>query len=74
MKNSLPLYKQIIMDLLEQILDGELRPGDRVPSEHELSSSYRVSSITSKNALTELGVISSGSKAKALLSIPPKPC
>ena len=45
MKNSLPLYKQIIMDLLEQILDGELRPGDRVPSEHELSNSYRVSSI-----------------------------
>lgn len=54
MKNSLPLYRQIIMDLLEQILDGELRPGDRVPSEHELSNSYRVSSITSKNALTEL--------------------
>lgn len=54
MKNSLPLYKQIIMDLLEQILNGELRPGDRVPSEHELSHNYRVSSITSKNALTEL--------------------
>ena len=49
-----PLYKQIIQDLLEQILSGELRPGDRIPSEHELSARYHVSSITSKNALTEL--------------------
>lgn len=80
MKNSLPLYKQIIMDLLEQILDGELRPGDRVPSEHELSNSYRVSSITSKNALTELaekgyivrikGKGSFVNSAEALLNIP----
>lgn len=54
MNNNLPLYKQIIQDLLKQILSGELRPGDRIPSEHELSDSYRVSSITSKNALAEL--------------------
>lgn len=53
MKNT-PLYRQIIQDLLSQILNGELRPGDRVPSENELSVHYHVSSITSKNALTEL--------------------
>lgn len=52
--NSTPLYKQIIMDLLHQIHSGELRPGDRIPSEHELSEQYHVSSITSKNALAEL--------------------
>lgn len=54
MEKNMPLYKQIIADLLAQILSGELRPGDRVPSEHELSQSYCVSSITSKNALAEL--------------------
>jgi len=51
---GLPLYKQIIQDLQKKIFDGTLRPGDRIPSEHELSSSYMVSSITSKNALAEL--------------------
>lgn len=54
MNKSIPLYKQIIQDILQQILNGELRPGDRIPSEHELSKQYLVSSITSKNALTEL--------------------
>lgn len=53
MKN-IPLYRQIINDLLKQIITGELRPGDRVSSESELSRQYRVSSITSKNALIEL--------------------
>lgn len=51
---ALPLYKQIIRDLLEKIQNGELRPGDRIPSEHDLSTDYMVSSITSKNALAEL--------------------
>lgn len=51
---GIPLYKQIINDILEKIFNGTLRPGDRIPSEHELSTSYMVSSITSKNALGEL--------------------
>lgn len=51
---SMPLYKQIIHDILEQIHNGELRPGDRILSENELSGKYMVSSITSKNALAEL--------------------
>lgn len=51
---TVPLYKQIINDILDEIFSGTLRPGDRVPSEHELSSKYMVSSITSKNALVEL--------------------
>lgn len=51
---SMPLYKQIVQDLLQKIYSGELRPGDRIPSERELAEQYHVSSITSKNALTEL--------------------
>lgn len=54
MEKNIPLYKQIINDILTRILSGDLRPGDRIPSEHELSETYRVSSITSKNALAEL--------------------
>lgn len=51
---SLPLYKQIVADIIESIKKGELRPGDRVFSERELSEKYNVSQITSKNALIEL--------------------
>lgn len=34
---SMPLYKQIVQDLLQKIYSGELRPGDRIPSERELA-------------------------------------
>lgn len=53
MKN-LPLYKQIQDDIIERIQSGELRPGDRIPSEKELAEEYHVSQITSKNALIGL--------------------
>lgn len=52
--NSIPLYKQIIEDILSRIHDGSLQPGDRIPSERELAEQYLVSHITSKNALAEL--------------------
>lgn len=51
---SLPLYKQIQQDIKRLIAHGKLREGDRVPSEKELSEKYRVSQITSKNALIGL--------------------
>lgn len=52
--NSLPLYKQIQQDIRRLISTGVLREGDRVPSEKELAERYRVSQITSKNALIGL--------------------
>lgn len=51
---TLPLYKQIQQDIKRLIAHGKLREGDRVPSEKELSERYRVSQITSKNALIGL--------------------
>lgn len=51
---SLPLYKQIQQDIRKLITIGQLRVGDRIPSEKELSEKYRVSQITSKNALNGL--------------------
>lgn len=51
---SLPLYRQIYFHLVEQIQQGKLKPGDRVPSEHDLAGQFHVSRITSKKALEEL--------------------
>lgn len=51
---DIPLYKQIKNYIITQIQSGALRPDDRVPSEAELAKLFRVSQITSKNALIEL--------------------
>jgi DNA-binding LacI/PurR family transcriptional regulator len=51
---DIPLYKQIKNHIIDQIQAGILRAGDRVPSEAELAKLFRVSQITSKNALIEL--------------------
>lgn len=52
--SNIPLYRQIINDISGEILNGNLRPGDRVGSESELAAKYMVSNITSKNALIDL--------------------
>jgi GntR family transcriptional regulator, arabinose operon transcriptional repressor len=49
-----PLYRQIQSMLRKQIELGNLRPGDRIPSEKELAEQFRVSLITTKNALSGL--------------------
>lgn len=48
---SMPLYKQIQEDICYMIRSGQLRAGDRVPSETELTEQYHVSKITAKNAI-----------------------
>lgn len=49
-----PLYLKILRDLERAIRNGELAPGDQLPTEKELSETYQVSRITSKRALNEL--------------------
>jgi GntR family transcriptional regulator len=54
-----PLYYQIQRRLLDQIRSGELKPGDPVPSEHEIAAGLNVSRMTARQALKslcELGV------------------
>ncbi len=46
-----PMYRRIYDSILADISSGKLLPGDRVPSEKELSSRFSVSRITSKHAL-----------------------
>jgi GntR family transcriptional regulator len=50
----IPLYYQIKARLLDAIENGQLRPGDRVPSERELTTQFNVSRMTARQALTEL--------------------
>ena len=49
-----PRFLQIKTALLNAIEDGQMRPGDKVPSENQLSDQYGVSRMTARRALTEL--------------------
>jgi GntR family transcriptional regulator, arabinose operon transcriptional repressor len=48
---STPLYEKIYEYIIDQIKQGHLMEGDRVPSEKELAEEFDVSRITSKKAL-----------------------
>jgi GntR family transcriptional regulator len=49
-----PPYFQLANILRQQIATGILRPGDRIPSETQLSEQYEVSPMTARRALTIL--------------------
>lgn len=51
---ALPLYIQIAEVLLDRIESGELAPGDRLPSERELSEQLGVNRMTLRRALRVL--------------------
>lgn len=51
---QIPMYKKIQQDIFHMIASGQLREGDRIPSESELMEQYYVSAITVKNALNAL--------------------
>ena len=48
-------YYKMHHDLQEQIRLGELRSGDRVPSENQLAAAYQVSRQTVRKALADSG-------------------
>ena len=49
-----PLHRQIYADLEGRILSGDLKPGDRVPSEQALTAAYACARMTVNKALSEL--------------------
>jgi GntR family transcriptional regulator len=49
-----PLYKQLIQYLISAIETHQLKPGDRIPSESELSKKFNISRVTVRRALQEL--------------------
>ena len=52
--SKLPLYDQIERNLRDLIINGQLQPGQMVPSEWDLSDLYGVSRLTVRKALEEL--------------------
>lgn len=52
--SSVPLYEQIQTQIKVQILNGELRPGEALPSIRLLAKELKVSIITTKRAYEEL--------------------
>jgi len=53
-KASEPLYKKIFSYYRDRIVSGEIGPGNRLPSENEISEIFKVSRITVSRALSEL--------------------
>ncbi|NYB73352.1 GntR family transcriptional regulator [Sedimentibacter hydroxybenzoicus DSM 7310] len=49
-----PAYIQIRDILVEKINTGELKSDNQLPSERELSETYKISRMTARNALTQL--------------------
>jgi GntR family histidine utilization transcriptional repressor len=53
-RKPMPAYERIKVDILGNIDDGRWRPGDRIPSEHDLVRQFSVSRMTVNRALREL--------------------
>ncbi len=52
--SRIPLYLQITAQLIHMIEQGELKPGDKILSERELSDLLNISRITARQAIQEL--------------------
>jgi GntR family transcriptional regulator len=52
--SPLPFYYQLKQILVNDITERELSPGDRLPGDHELTSTYDVSRTVVRQALSEL--------------------
>lgn len=52
--NIIPLYQQLADIIRTSIVSGELKYGDKIPTEVELSEQYNVSRITVRAAISEL--------------------
>ncbi len=49
-----PMYYQLKKIILDMIKEGELKPGDMIPTELELSNLYGISRTTTRQAIMEL--------------------
>ncbi|NLL42526.1 MAG: GntR family transcriptional regulator [Firmicutes bacterium] len=51
---SIPIYLQIIEEFKRQIVTGELRPGDKIPSQRDLATQIKVNANTVQRAYREM--------------------
>lgn len=54
MKKESPKYIEISKAIIAKIESGELLPGDKVPSENELITMYKISNTTARKSLLEV--------------------
>ncbi|MED4267846.1 GntR family transcriptional regulator [Priestia megaterium] len=52
--NRVPLYLQLKESLRSSIVSGNLKSGDKIPTELELSEKYNISRVTVRKAIIEL--------------------
>lgn len=50
-QSPIPLYRQLADLLTVKIRQGEYRPGQRIPSEHQLAAAYRIGRPTARQAI-----------------------
>lgn len=53
-KSELPIYQQIVQQIKNTIMNGDLSEGDSLPSIRALAMQLQISSITTKRAYEEL--------------------
>ena len=51
------IYEQVVEHLKKYIIDNELRPGDRLPTEAELAQRFQVSRQSVREAVKVLGKV-----------------
>ncbi|MBW4526768.1 MAG: GntR family transcriptional regulator [Phormidium tanganyikae FI6-MK23] len=50
----IPLHSMISKQLRDRMISGQYKPGDQLPSEHQLMSEFEVSRITARRAIANL--------------------
>lgn len=48
---SRPKYMQLVDELIQKVTTGEIRPGEALPSEHQLCDTYQLARTTVRNAM-----------------------
>ncbi len=53
-RSDLPIYTQLIAQIQQRIVTGQLKPGDRLPSVRDLAAEAGVNPNTMQRAMTEM--------------------
>ncbi|MER3435695.1 MAG: GntR family transcriptional regulator [Leptolyngbya sp. ERB_1_1] len=51
---GIPLHSMISKQLRDRMISGQYKPGDQLPSEHQIMSEFEVSRITARRAIANL--------------------
>lgn len=76
-ESPVPLYYQLKEKLLRKIEQGELNPGDPIPSERELCEKYQISRMTAAKAVSALvneGILIRQRGVGTFVAQPKPPC